>query len=193
MTSNLNDKVRQQEEVEQWSRPLEQLQSEGIADEKMTEATRQKLVDMKSTIFRSTQSKTDILQRDWKRAWSAYQSKLRLLELDVDESRLALESLTTRCHQFRQLADRGAVSASEVQEAESSLAVAEIDFQRAKEMLRLYAEIETTEPELNPESPEAVDSTKPAPSPKPVPNVRDPLLPDTPDIPPAPPEKTVKP
>jgi multidrug resistance efflux pump len=144
-------------------------------------------------MFRSTQSKTDILQRDWRNAWSTYQSRLRLLRLDVDEAKLALESLTAKCNQWRQLADRGAVTVSEVQEAESNLAVAKINLARAEEMLQLYADIETTEPELNPASFDAADTTKPDSSPMPVPDVRDPPLPDATADPLAPQEKAVKP
>ena len=56
---------------------------------------------------------------------------------------------------MRQLSERqrGAFSISEVQKTESSLAVARINVQRAEEMLKLYADIEIQEPQLNPDSP----------------------------------------
>ncbi len=154
VTSNLENKKQFQQSVEQYSRPLEQLQSEGIVSQKTTEAQREGLVVTSSWNLRSTQSKLDTLQRDWNHAWSAYQSKLRLLQLDLEEAKLDLESLTVEQNRMRQLNERqqGAFSISEVQKTESRLAVARINVQRAEEMLKLYADIETQEPQLNPDS-----------------------------------------
>lgn len=142
-----------QEQVEQWSKPLEQLQSEGIADPEMTQAQRLSRVDSASEAVRSTQSMLDTRQRDLNRAWSAYQSKLRLLGLDLEEAKLAFETLTGEHNRARQHPDKGAFSISEVQATESRLAVAGINVQRAEEMLKLYADIEIQEPQLNPDSP----------------------------------------
>ncbi len=150
--SNLENKKSHQQSVEQYSRPLEQLQSEGILSQKVTEAQRQGLVVTQSWNLRSTQSKLDTLQRDWNFAWSAYQSKLRLLRLDLEEAKLAFETLTGEHNRARQHPDKGAFSISEVQATESRLAVAGINVQRAEEMLKLYADIEIQEPQLNPDS-----------------------------------------
>ena len=141
-----------QEHVEQLSKPLEQLQSEGIVDPEMTEAQRQSKVDTTSETVRQAQSSLERGHRDWNRAWSAYQSKLRLLRLDVDEAKLTLEPLQKNHDQLKRLVERGAVSASEVTQAASDLAIAQINVQRAEEMLKLYADIETQEPQLNPDS-----------------------------------------
>jgi hypothetical protein len=141
-----------QEHVKQWSKPLEQLQSEGIADLEMTEAERQSKVDTTSETVRQAQSSLDTGHRDWNRAWSAYQSKLHLLRLDVEEAKLTLEPLQENHDQLKRLVERSAVSVGEVTQAASDLAIAKINVQRAEELLKLYADIETTEPELNPDS-----------------------------------------
>ena len=103
------------------------------------------MVDVSIKNGRSTQSKLDNLQRDWNHAWSAYQSKLRLLRLDLEEAK----SLTAEHDRMRQLADKGVIPISEVQKSESSLAVSRINVLRAEEMLKLYADIEAQEPQLN--------------------------------------------
>lgn len=149
---NLQFRKTQQEHVEQWSKPLEQLQSEGIADPEMTEAQRQSKVENASETVRSAQSMLDTRQRDWSRAWSAYQSKLRLLRLDVDKAKLTLETLQKNHDRMKRLVESGAVSVSEVTQATSDLAIAKINVQRAEELLKLYADIETQEPQLNPAS-----------------------------------------
>lgn len=141
-----------QEHVEQWSKPLEQLQSEGIADPEMTEAQRQSKVDTTSETVRQAQSSLDTGHRDWNRAWSAYQSKLRLLRLDVEEAKLALESLQQNHDRLKRMAESGAAPVSEVTQAASDFAIARIKVQRAEELLKLYADIETQEPQLNPDA-----------------------------------------
>ena len=149
---NLQLRKMHQEHVEQWSKPLEQLKSEGIADPKMTEAYKQAMVDNANEAVRSWQSALDTRQRDWSRAWSAYQSKLRLLRLDVDEAKLTLEPLQKNHDRMKRLAESGVVSTSEVTQAASDLAIAQINVQRAEELLKLYADIETQEPQLNPDA-----------------------------------------
>lgn len=137
---------------EQWSKPLEQLKSEGIAHLKMSENERHNRLESEKLTIDMLKKQLALRQRDWNQAWSAYQSKLRLLQLDLEEAKLTLESLTGEHDRMRQLAEKGAFSVSEVQKTESRLAVARINVQRAEEMLKLYADIETHEPQLNPES-----------------------------------------
>ena len=103
-------------------------------------------------IFDSSEKQLAPLQVDWNHAWSAYQSKLRLLRLDLEEAKLANESLTAEHDRMRQLAHEGAIPSSDVQKSESRLAVARINVLRAEEMLNLYANIEFQEPQLNPDS-----------------------------------------
>ena len=176
-----------------WSKPLAELKSEETATSGMSDADRLVFLEYRKGRIPVYQKLVDRHQRDWNRAWSAYQSKLRLLRLDLEEAKLAHESLAGELNRMRQHPDQGAFSISEVQRTESRLAIARINVQRAEEMLQLYADIETTEPELNPASLDAADSTKPDSSPKSESDVQDPLLQDFPDNPPAPPEKAVKP
>ncbi len=152
VTNLLRNKKVNEQRGEQWSRPLEQLQSEGIATPEMTEAQRQALVDSRSRIVSSMQSQLDTVQQDWKLAWSAYQSKLRLLRLDLEEAKLALDSLTVEQNRMQQLVEKGAIPKGDLQTTESRLAVAKINVLRAEELLKLYADIEILEPTLNPDS-----------------------------------------
>lgn len=89
---------------------------------------------------------------EWKETWNAYQSRLRLLKLDVEEAKLAFESRTAQNEQVRKQVDLGSASVSEVQNASSVLTAARFALLRAEELLKLYADIETQEPDLNPDS-----------------------------------------
>ncbi len=192
VVKSLTQLKEKQLRVEDWSKPLEQLKSEGKAAQRISEEEKQGRLESARRTFDSTKEQLASEQRDWNLAWSAYQSKVRLLRLDLEEAELAHESLTGELNRMRQHPDQGAFSVSEVQRTESRLAIARINVQRAEEMLQLYADIETTEPELNPASLDAADSTKPASPPKPVSDVQDPLLQDGPN-PFARPENAVKP
>ena len=89
---------------------------------------------------------------EWKETWNAYQSRLRLLKLDVEEAKLAFESRTAQNEEVRKQADLGFASISEVQKSSSVLTAARFTLLRAEEMLKLYADIEAQEPDLNPDS-----------------------------------------
>lgn len=94
----------------------------------------------------------DRATRDWQLGWSEYQSQLRMLQFDIDEAKLVLEQLLQKLDRVKQLFAKRVVPGTVVQEAESPLAIAKINLQRAEEMLKLYADIETQEPQLNPDS-----------------------------------------
>lgn len=89
---------------------------------------------------------------EWKETWNAYKSRLRLLKLDVEEAKLAFESRTARDEQVRKQHEAGWLSISEVQKSASVLTAARFALLRAEELLKLYADIETQEPDLNHDS-----------------------------------------
>lgn len=89
---------------------------------------------------------------EWKETWNAYQSRLRLLKLDVEEAKLAFESRTAQNEQVRKKHEAGFVSVGEVEKSASQLTAARFNLLRAEELLKLYADIETQEPDLNPDS-----------------------------------------
>lgn len=139
---------------EQWSKPLQQLQSEGIATPEMTEAQRQALVDSINKTRRSYQSAADGYLRDWKQAWASYQTQLRLLKLDVDEAKLAVEQMQRDYEQWVTATDERKIARmnGEIAGPRYEVDLAKINLQRAEELLKLYADIETQQPELNPDS-----------------------------------------
>ena len=89
-------------------------------------------------------------QRDWDYAWSAYQTQLQLLRLDVEEATNELNSLTANKDRLQQLAEKEVATHDEVQASVSAVASGKIRLQRAEQVLKLYADIEAKEPELNP-------------------------------------------
>ncbi len=70
----------------------------------------------------------------------------------MEEAKLALESLQQNHDRLKRMAESGAALVSEVTQAASDFAIARIKVQRAEELLKLYADIETQEPQLNPDS-----------------------------------------
>jgi multidrug resistance efflux pump len=147
------NQARNKLEIEKWLKPLEQLKSEGIIDSETSEEQRLEMLD-------TTQPQLDDptlarLEHDWNHEWSGYQSKLRLLKLDVEEARLTIDSATTDLERMRQLAARQAASAHEVQKAAATVSAAKINLKRAEELLKLYFDIEMQEPERNPDYPNA--------------------------------------
>ena len=89
--------------------------------------------------------------RDWPQAWSEYQSQLRLLRLDVEAAKASLAPLIGKLDRVKQLVEKGVASKFETDEAESQVQLAEIQLRRAEELLKLYTDIETNEPKLNPD------------------------------------------
>ena len=77
------------EDIATWSRPLDQFKDEKYKG--MTEATRVREVG--SAKYNLSQNEKTLLEQlaDWKRAWSSYQTQLRILKLDVEAANLAFE------------------------------------------------------------------------------------------------------
>lgn len=116
------------------------------AIQKSAEATAQQIQELQATL--------DAAQRDWNHSWSAYQSKLRLLKLDVEEAWVEVDK-QQRGYKQRVSANEkqaGTFTPAEISLHGSSVDSAIINLQRAEELLKLYADIETQEPELNPDS-----------------------------------------
>ena len=136
----------------QISRPLAELKAEGLPYADWNGASRE---SFRKKLEQDLESKTialDRANRDWQLGWSEYQSQLRMLQFDIDEAKLVMEQLLQKLDRVQQLFAKGAVPSTDVQEVESPLAIAKINVQRAEELLKLYADIETQEPQLNPDA-----------------------------------------
>ena len=103
----------------------------------------------RGAIYASNRKREPVI---WKSCWSEYQSQLRLLQLDVDEAKLAIEPLQQKHDRQSVQLKSGFATISEITQTASDLAIAKIKVQRAEELLKVYAEIETQQPELNPHS-----------------------------------------
>ena len=146
----VDDREWQTADIATWSRPLDQFTDEQYKG--MTEETRvRKLDNAKDNLSRNEKILIERLA-DWKLAWASCQTQLRLLKLDVDEATLAMESVQKNHDYHMKLVERGIATGVEVNELRIQSAIARIQVQRAEELLRLYEEIEKTEPHLNPES-----------------------------------------
>lgn len=148
--------------IETWSQPLEKLISDGLLNPGTSEDARQ--AELRGAKARGAllQKHLNDVRRDWNYAWSAYQTQLELLQLDVndrkvEESHAALE--------FKQKTDAtlklpSAYSHSEIRESEIKLERSRIAIQRAEQVLKIYADIEANEPELNPATLEGLNETQ---------------------------------
>ena len=151
--SMLETRVKEQERLTSdmaiWSRPLDHFKEDRYRG--LTEEMRVREVGRhKNNLSRNEKTLTEQLA-DWNRAWSSYQTQLRMLKLDVDEATLAMESVQKNHDYHMKLVERGIATGVEVDESRIQSAIARIQVQRAKELLRLYEEIGKTEPHLNPE------------------------------------------
>ena len=133
-----------------WSQPLEKLISDGILEPGSTEEKRQTNLNAAQNALSQINSLLSEKQRDWDYAWSSYQTQLQLLRLDVEEATNELNSLTANKDRLQQLAEKEVATHDEVQDSVSAVAAGKIRLQRAEQVLKLYADIEAREPELNP-------------------------------------------
>lgn len=157
---NWNAEISQVEQLQnllswplsQWTQKekLEHLGSD--LSEEENEATRVKRItelQSRGAIYASNRKRELVI---WKSCWSEYQSQLRLLQLEVDEAKLAIEPLQQKHDRQSVQLKSGFATISEITQTASDLAIAKIKVQRAEELLKVYAEIETQQPELNPHS-----------------------------------------
>ena len=87
---------------------------------------------------------------DWKRAWSEYQTQLQLLRLDIQEAEKQLSFLARKVEQANKQYSEGSLSQTELSEQSMRFDLAVIKVERAQQIYQLFAEIEKSEPELNP-------------------------------------------
>ena len=140
-----------QEQVDKYSRPFHELIADRTLGQGTDEVRRDAVLkSAQNDLNRQLNLKKDA-DRDWHQAWSEYQSQLGLLQLDVEESQAALAQQREEIEVTRQLAEKGAVPAEVVRQAESKYRIAEIQSKRTDEILRLYLDIEKNEPQLNPD------------------------------------------
>ena len=138
--------------VEKWSGSLESLKAEGHLQADATEEQREQNLAASQRELVIHQSIMAQARNDWGYAWASYQSKVRLLKMDVEEAELAVGSKTSGLDRMQKLAAAQAVSSEELRNAESEAVAAKYKLARAEELLKLYADIETQEPDLNPDS-----------------------------------------
>lgn len=141
-----------QHDVDQFSRSLDDLKAEGIASKDQDETWKSNMLRNATERLNLLNDELKNLHRDWQLAWSEYQSQLRMLGHDVNEAKIILDDFQQKYDRLKQLSENGVVQVSEVQSAESQVALERIKLQRAEELLKLYTDIETQEPDLNPDS-----------------------------------------
>ncbi len=157
--TNRVEQIRHAElDVEMWSKPVEQLKAEGrvVHDAEDTPQLRRQIQHEvernKQYVASLAEPPRESFLKDWLRSWSEYQSLLKLLRLDVEEAQTAVESLNMEVTRLQKMHDQGLLPTGEVQKAMANLAAAKINLQRTEQVLKLYADIEASEPDLNPAS-----------------------------------------
>ena len=149
-TRYIRQSERPKKDVVTWSQPLEKLISEGDLEPGSTEEKRQTKLNAAQDALSQINSLISEKKRDWDYGWSAYQTQLQLLRLDVEEATNELNLLTAKQDRLQQLAEKEVATDDEVQTSVSAVAAGKIRLQRAEQVLKLYADIEAKEPELNP-------------------------------------------
>lgn len=147
----INRFTKDRNSLEKWRRPFAEIKSSENFSTTNNDGI-QNIIDANKLTLAATEAAIARFKREWTQAWASYQAQLRLLQLDVEEARLNLDSLTQQHDRLQKLAEHAAISSSEVQQAASAVAVAKIKLQRAEEVLKLYADIEKQDQELNPDS-----------------------------------------
>lgn len=140
-----------QSDVDIWSKPFEKLVENKTLLEGQHDKRELMLNGAQYQLSEATQSAKDAL-KDWNYAWSAYQTQLQLLRLDVQEAQSKAAALTAKRDRLSRLHDLGNIDRTTMDEADVVATAAKINLQRAEQVLKLYEAIETSEPELNPNS-----------------------------------------
>jgi len=140
-----------QEQVDKYSRPLNELIADGTLGQGTDEVGRDAVLKSAQNDLNRHLNLQKDADRDWRQAWSEYQSHLRLLQLDVEESQVALAEQGSELERAKQLNETGNIPFSTFQQAVTKHRIAEIQLKRTAEILRLYADIEKNEPALNPD------------------------------------------
>jgi hypothetical protein len=121
---------------------------DALSDDERTQLNNN--LDVSQTIKAAQQQSYEMALADWKSAWEAYQTQLRLKQLDVEEAKTVVEQLLAEIERTTRLTDKGLVSISELQQLESRLAIARINLRRAEELLALLANLEVKDPNAGP-------------------------------------------
>ena len=149
LETRVNVRERLTSDMAIWSRPLDHFKEDrykGVSEEYKA----RELDHAKYSLSQNERSLTEQLS-DWKRSWSSYQTQLRMLKLDVEAAKLALEPVQQFHERIEKLKGSGWSTLTEIKQAAAQAAIAQVQVQRAEELLRLYEEIEKTAPHLNPE------------------------------------------
>ncbi len=151
-TRYIRQSERPKKDVVTWSQPLEKLISEGDLEPGSTEEKRQTKLNAAQDALSQINSLISEKKRDWDYGWSAYQTQLQLLRLDVAErsNEKSLADLELKLRTEANVTVPGAFTPSEIRNAEAMQEKSRIELQRAEQVLKLYADIEAKEPELNP-------------------------------------------
>lgn len=115
----------------------------------MIETIRPSLASRQTELWASFKKRYPRYLLLWQEPWNAYQSRLRLLKLDVDEAAVQLESAEAYLARL-EMARELTYTMSEMALARSAVSTARFRRDRAAEIMRPFADIEVQNPELNP-------------------------------------------
>lgn len=162
----------------------------------MSESDRNRLAKRLRSDIDRTQRDLKTSMHDWQLAWHTYQTRVSLLQLDLQQARQQLDQRNETLNSVLK-GPEGLVSKTDFRKLEAEKDQSEVQVQRAEEVLRLYQGIGEKNPELDPsalkpetsDSPEAPEPPAPADSPQAVdpPAITDP--PKAVDPPPGPGQK----
>ncbi len=143
--------------VETWSQPLEKLIADGLLEAGSGEDERQRRLVYGEDLAKGLEINLHGTRRDWGHAWSGYQTQLQLLRLDVEQAKSKADLMASQHTRASELHAAGNIAREKLDEINAAFTASKLNLQRAEQMLKLYADIETNEPELNPATLKGLD------------------------------------
>lgn len=119
-------------------------------DAELTEERRESLIETRRKGVARRQMELDEFMGKWRQQWDAYQSRIRSLQLDVDQAKFEYDAAAEDLSRMKRLADRNAVAVRELRKSEQAMTALEFELKRAQERLAYLRTVETGAPNLNP-------------------------------------------
>ena len=151
-TVNARDLIERQQVVARLAEEIRARQKEvaSFGDHSDQDSKERRLVNGLVSEIQQRQQSLKRALADWKQAWRAYESRVRIYRLELEESQSRRDLAETKALEKSQLVKAGAVTPLELQTAQTEFTVADIGVKRAEEQLMTCEAIAKESPHLNP-------------------------------------------
>lgn len=138
--------------IELLSRPIDELIADGILPPGADETHRIEDLERVKNLLDQQQAAADMALRTWKASWEEYQSRLRMLRIEVEKARVKTSAAEQEYQRASQLVAAGNISMEVGREKEAALKLRTLEQEQIEELLGMYASVEVNDSELNPAS-----------------------------------------